>query len=61
MYALVIAGFLAGAGYSSEILTVLQTEQECKSAVEELNKVKWNKTVLSVGYACIKLNGNQPV
>lgn len=60
MYALVIAGFLM-AGPSAEILALFETKTKCETAIQELSTVEFDKNVLSVGFACVKLEEKQPI
>lgn len=55
MYAMVVAGFMAGVGMLSEVLGVFPTEQECTAFVQEVKKMQLSEGVMAVGHVCIKL------
>lgn len=55
MFAMVVAGFMAGVGMLSEVLGVFPTEQECTAFVQEVKKMQLANGVMAVGHVCIKL------
>lgn len=55
MYAMIVAGFMAGVGMLSEVLGVFPTEQECTAFVQEVKKMQLADGVIAVGHACVKI------
>lgn len=55
VYAMIVAGFMAGSGFLSEIVGVFSTETECTAFIQEVKKMQLADGVIAVGHACVKI------
>lgn len=52
---MIVAGFMAGSGFLSEIVGVFPTETECTAFIQEVKKMQLADGVIAVGHACVKI------